>query len=64
MEKMKRINFSINTWDWCFPISIRLVLCGNNHRLYCLTIDFLCFHLTIDIDEDSYAVNWNAGEEE
>lgn len=51
---MKRIKIYIDTHQWIFPVALRLSLVGNNHRLYTISIDFLCFRLIFCIDEDSY----------
>lgn len=48
---MFRFDFDITCWD--FPICFRYTTVGNNHRPWTFQIGFLCFALTICIDEDS-----------
>ena len=51
---MNRIKFYTDLTEWVIPASIHLSLVGNNHRLYTVSIDILCFRLIFCIDDDSY----------
>ena len=53
-KNQKRIKFCIDTYSWILLPTIRLSLVGNNHRIYTISLDFLCFRLIFCVDEDSY----------
>lgn len=50
----RRIRFIFDTDDWYFPLSVRVLLCGNNHRPYNIRFSFLCFAIVICIDEECF----------
>lgn len=49
----KRVQLEVDTYNWSLLPTIHAILYGNRHKLYLLSIMFLCFTLYIDICEDS-----------
>lgn len=47
------IHFRFDIDNWVFPLCFRYTLVGHDHRPWTFRIEFLCFALTLCIDEDS-----------
>ena len=51
---MKRLKIYKDTWNWVFPLALHLMLVGNRHRIYTISIDILCFRIILCVDKDSF----------